>query len=157
MHPALDVSGWFASRVLCSPDTGLVWTVQWRNRTESFAPSVRTCESVRVSAIQVRRAVPADAQAIGEVFDAAVRAGWTYLGELVDRAGQHEAGNVRSRGGNEGAKQLRIDSAQPGPGLLEPATVQSGSARVQHVQALGDLGQRRVGEPQPLQVSWAEP
>jgi GNAT superfamily N-acetyltransferase len=31
----------------------------------------------------VRRAVPADAPAIGAVFDAAVRAGWTYLGELV--------------------------------------------------------------------------
>jgi ribosomal protein S18 acetylase RimI-like enzyme len=38
-----------------------------------------------VSAIQVRRAGRADAQAIGAVFDAAVRAGWTYLGELVDR------------------------------------------------------------------------
>jgi ribosomal protein S18 acetylase RimI-like enzyme len=33
----------------------------------------------------VRPAVPADAAAIGAVFDAAVRAGWTYLGELVDR------------------------------------------------------------------------
>ena len=31
----------------------------------------------------VRPAVPADAAAIGAVFDAAVRAGWTYLGELV--------------------------------------------------------------------------
>ena len=33
----------------------------------------------------MRRAAPADAQAIGVVFDAAVHAGWTYLGELVDR------------------------------------------------------------------------
>lgn len=34
-------------------------------------------------AIKLRRAVPGDAPAIGAVFDAAVRAGWTYLGELV--------------------------------------------------------------------------
>jgi ribosomal protein S18 acetylase RimI-like enzyme len=31
----------------------------------------------------LRRAVPADAPAIGAVFDAAVREGWSYLGELV--------------------------------------------------------------------------
>jgi hypothetical protein len=31
----------------------------------------------------VRSAIPADAPAIGAVFDAAVRAGWTYLGDLV--------------------------------------------------------------------------
>jgi hypothetical protein len=52
---------------------------------ESLRSSVRACHGVRVSAIQVRRAHAADAQAIGAVFDAAVRAGWTYLGELVDR------------------------------------------------------------------------
>jgi RimJ/RimL family protein N-acetyltransferase len=34
--------------------------------------------------ITLRRALPADARAIGAVFDAAVRAGWTYLGELAD-------------------------------------------------------------------------
>jgi ribosomal protein S18 acetylase RimI-like enzyme len=33
--------------------------------------------------ITLRRAVQDDAQAIGAVFDAAVRAGWTYLGHLV--------------------------------------------------------------------------
>jgi ribosomal protein S18 acetylase RimI-like enzyme len=33
--------------------------------------------------ITLRLAVPEDAPAIGAVFDAAVRAGWTYLGELV--------------------------------------------------------------------------
>jgi ribosomal protein S18 acetylase RimI-like enzyme len=33
--------------------------------------------------IALRRAVQADAPAIGAVFDAAVRAGWTYLGDLV--------------------------------------------------------------------------
>jgi ribosomal protein S18 acetylase RimI-like enzyme len=35
--------------------------------------------------VEVRRAAAADAQAIGAVFDAAVRAGWTYLGELVEK------------------------------------------------------------------------
>ena len=34
--------------------------------------------------IQVRRATADDAQAIGAVFDAAVRAAWTYLGGLAD-------------------------------------------------------------------------
>jgi ribosomal protein S18 acetylase RimI-like enzyme len=33
--------------------------------------------------VTLRRAVPGDAPAIGAVFDAAVRAGWTYLGDLV--------------------------------------------------------------------------
>ena len=35
------------------------------------------------SRITLRRAVAGDAPALGAVFDAAVRAGWTYLGELV--------------------------------------------------------------------------
>jgi GNAT superfamily N-acetyltransferase len=39
---------------------------------------------VSVTHAQVRRAVADDAQAIGAVFDAAVRAGWRYLGELAD-------------------------------------------------------------------------
>jgi GNAT superfamily N-acetyltransferase len=33
--------------------------------------------------LTLRRAVPGDAPAIGTVFDAAVVAGWTYLGKLV--------------------------------------------------------------------------
>jgi ribosomal protein S18 acetylase RimI-like enzyme len=35
--------------------------------------------------VEVRRAYGRDAQAIGAVFDAAVRAGWTYLGELGEK------------------------------------------------------------------------
>ena len=35
--------------------------------------------------ITIRRAVAADAQKIGAVFDAAVSEGWTYLGELARR------------------------------------------------------------------------
>jgi ribosomal protein S18 acetylase RimI-like enzyme len=34
--------------------------------------------------ITLRPALPGDAAAIGAVFDATVRAGWTYLGGLVD-------------------------------------------------------------------------
>ena len=37
------------------------------------------------SEVEVRPATAADAQPIGAVFDAAVRAGWTYLGELADK------------------------------------------------------------------------
>jgi exonuclease III/GNAT superfamily N-acetyltransferase len=35
--------------------------------------------------VLLRRATPADAPAIGAVFDAAVREGWAYLGEVVQR------------------------------------------------------------------------
>ena len=35
--------------------------------------------------VTLRRAVPSDAQAVGAVFDAAVRDGWTFLGELARR------------------------------------------------------------------------
>jgi ribosomal protein S18 acetylase RimI-like enzyme len=35
--------------------------------------------------VELRRATVEDAQAIGAVFDAAVRAGWTYLGELAQK------------------------------------------------------------------------
>ena len=38
-----------------------------------------------VPAINLRRATAGDAQAIGAVFDAAVRVGWTYLGELAQQ------------------------------------------------------------------------
>jgi ribosomal protein S18 acetylase RimI-like enzyme len=35
--------------------------------------------------VELRRATAEDAQAIGAVFDAAVREGWTYLGELAQK------------------------------------------------------------------------
>ena len=38
-----------------------------------------------IPGIRLRRAEPGDAQAIGAVFDAAVRVGWTYLGELASQ------------------------------------------------------------------------
>jgi hypothetical protein len=37
------------------------------------------------SEVEVRRAAAADAQAIGAVFDAAVKEGWTYLGEVAQK------------------------------------------------------------------------
>jgi hypothetical protein len=37
------------------------------------------------SNVAVRSATADDAQAIGAVFDAAVRAGWKYLGELAEK------------------------------------------------------------------------
>jgi ribosomal protein S18 acetylase RimI-like enzyme len=37
----------------------------------------------QTAGITLRPAVPGDAAAIGAVFDAAVRAGWTYLGERI--------------------------------------------------------------------------
>jgi ribosomal protein S18 acetylase RimI-like enzyme len=42
-----------------------------------------TGASTPAPGITLRPAVPADAAAIGAVFDAAVRAGWTYLGDLA--------------------------------------------------------------------------
>ena len=38
-----------------------------------------------MSAIALRPAIPADAPAIGAVFDAAVGVGWTYLGDLASK------------------------------------------------------------------------
>src|SRR5256885_14094484 len=38
-----------------------------------------------IPGIRLRPAVASDAQAIGAVFDAAVRVGWTYLGELANQ------------------------------------------------------------------------
>jgi GNAT superfamily N-acetyltransferase len=37
-----------------------------------------------MAGVTVRRATATDAQAIGAVFDAAVRDGWTFLGEMAD-------------------------------------------------------------------------
>jgi ribosomal protein S18 acetylase RimI-like enzyme len=42
-----------------------------------------THDRLQAAPITVRPAIPTDEPAIGAVFDAAVRAGWTYLGDLV--------------------------------------------------------------------------
>jgi ribosomal protein S18 acetylase RimI-like enzyme len=41
--------------------------------------------NAELSSIRLRQAEAGDAQAIGAVFDAAVRAGWTYLGEIASQ------------------------------------------------------------------------
>jgi ribosomal protein S18 acetylase RimI-like enzyme len=46
---------------------------------------MEAAESEPVSEFVVRRAVAQDAQAIGAVFDAAVRTGWTFLGDVAQR------------------------------------------------------------------------
>jgi len=47
--------------------------------------SVRSDVSSELPGITLRRAVAGDAQAIGSLFDAAVRDGWTFLGEVAQR------------------------------------------------------------------------
>lgn len=49
------------------------------------AAETASCAAADLLDIEVRRATAEDAQAIGAVFDAAVRAGWTYLGELAQK------------------------------------------------------------------------
>lgn len=77
----------------------------------------------------MRRAASADAQAIGAVFDAAVRAGWTYLGELVDRpmfmpadwdrlVADHAAPNVLLVATNHEGHVVGYAAAHPADGEL---------------------------------------
>jgi ribosomal protein S18 acetylase RimI-like enzyme len=98
-------------------------------RMESLRSSLRACHGVRVSAIQVRRAHAADAQAIGAVFDASVRTGWTYLGELVDRpmftpadwdrlVADHAVPNVLLVATDEQGNVVGYTAAHPGDGEL---------------------------------------
>jgi ribosomal protein S18 acetylase RimI-like enzyme len=47
--------------------------------------SVRSEASTELPGITMRRAVAGDAQAIGSLFDAAVRDGWTFLGQVAQR------------------------------------------------------------------------
>jgi GNAT superfamily N-acetyltransferase len=47
--------------------------------------SVRSEASSQLPGITLRPAVAGDAQAIGALFDAAVRDGWTFLGEVAQR------------------------------------------------------------------------
>jgi ribosomal protein S18 acetylase RimI-like enzyme len=49
------------------------------------AADARTAAGPGPGAVRVRRGTAADAAAIGAVFDAAVRAGWTYLGALTQQ------------------------------------------------------------------------
>jgi ribosomal protein S18 acetylase RimI-like enzyme len=79
--------------------------------------------------ITIRRATAADSQAIGAVFDAAVRAGWTYMGELVqtpmfepdewDReVAGHAPPNVLLVAADEGGAVVGFVAAHPADGEL---------------------------------------
>jgi ribosomal protein S18 acetylase RimI-like enzyme len=54
-----------------------------RARSDEFSPLGVIYTGMTDVAITIRPAGSDDAEAIGAVFDAAVRAGWTYLGELA--------------------------------------------------------------------------
>jgi GNAT superfamily N-acetyltransferase len=79
--------------------------------------------------VAVRRATADDAQAIGAVFDAAVRAGWTYLGELADKpmfapqdwdrlVADHAPPNVLLVATNHAGRVLGYTAAHPEDGEL---------------------------------------
>jgi len=74
--------------------------------------------------IRLRQAVASDAQAIGAVFDAAVRVGWTYLGELASRpmftaaewdkdVADHAPPNVLLVATDEGGRVIGFTAAHP--------------------------------------------
>jgi GNAT superfamily N-acetyltransferase len=79
--------------------------------------------------ITVRPALPSDAAAIGEVFDAAVRVGWTYLGELVQQpmftsedwvqlVADHQPPDVLLVADHETAGVIGYTAAHPGDGEM---------------------------------------
>jgi GNAT superfamily N-acetyltransferase len=61
-----------------------------RPRAASTRTSTKPRQPIKAAAAQssisIREAVATDASAIGMVFDAAVRKGWTYLGELAQQS-----------------------------------------------------------------------
>ena len=74
--------------------------------------------------IGVRQAVASDAQAIGAVFDAAVRVGWTYLGELASQpmftaaewdkdVGDHAPPNLMLVATDEGGRVVGFTAVHP--------------------------------------------
>lgn len=79
--------------------------------------------------LRLRRAVRQDARAIGAVFDAAVRAGWGYLGDLVqepmfapkdwdDVVAEHDSPNVLLVAGSPEGQVLGFCAAHPQDGEL---------------------------------------
>ena len=79
--------------------------LSFRRSTPPALGQVNDSNREIASRVRLRRAVAGDALAIGAVFDAAVRAGWTYLGDLAAKpmfssedwerlVADHEAPNV---------------------------------------------------------------
>jgi ribosomal protein S18 acetylase RimI-like enzyme len=97
-------------------------------------------------AISLRPAVAADAQAIGAVFDAAVREGWSYLGDLArdpvfgpdewDRlVADHAPPNVLLVATDEEDRVVGFTAVHPGDGemfllFVDPAHAGRGIGRV---------------------------
>jgi ribosomal protein S18 acetylase RimI-like enzyme len=90
----------------------------------SSSPTVATMEPVHI-----RRATAGDAQAIGAVFDAAVRAGWRFLGAAVDEplfgpqdwdrlVADHAPPNVLLVATDEAGRMLGYVAAHPEDGEL---------------------------------------
>jgi len=78
--------------------------------------------------IRLRPAVSSDAAAIGAVFDAAVRAGWTYLGELVAEPMFTQQDWDQLVAGHTPPKVLRLCCIERSPAILTrdlPARVAS--------------------------------
>jgi GNAT superfamily N-acetyltransferase len=84
---------------------------------------------MQASNITMRRATADDAQAIGAVFDAAVRAGWTYLGELAQKpmfapeewdrlVADHAAPNVLLVATDEAGRVLGFTAVHPEDGEM---------------------------------------
>jgi GNAT superfamily N-acetyltransferase len=96
--------------------------------------------------ISLRRAEAADAQAIGAVFDAAVREGWTYLGDLArepmfgpeewDReVADHAPPNVLLVATDEAGRVVGFTAIHPAEGemfllFVDPANAGQGVGRL---------------------------
>src|SRR5438067_226003 len=96
--------------------------------------------------VTLRRATAADARAIGAVFDAAVRAAWTYLGELVREpmfsaeeweqlVADHKPPNVLLVAADEAERVVGYTAAHPEDGemfllFVDPAHAGPGIGRM---------------------------
>jgi len=96
--------------------------------------------------IRLRQAVASDAQAIGAVFDAAVREGWGYLGELASQpmftaaewdkdVADHAPPNVLLVATDEGERVVGFTAAHPRDGemfllFVDPAVAGRGVGRM---------------------------
>ncbi len=78
-------------------------------------------------------------------------------GRGVDRDRGEEVRHVHRGQPDQLGEQRPVDAGQPLPGLPHPGQVDGVSARLlQHLDAGGDLGERRAGEPGPGEVLGGE-
>ena len=104
--------------------------------------------------MRLRRAVAGDAPAIGAIFDAAVRAGWTYLGDLAAKpmfssedwerlVADHEAPNVLLV-----AAEAGIPVQEYAPLEVKMAITGIGNAEKDRVRAMMIRAHRVEGVPE---------